>query len=42
MYKRQDQIRTSFLDEMARLGYGDDKVDYDYQNASGDLSLIHI
>ena len=36
-----DQIRTSFLDEMARLGYGDDKVDYDYQNASGDTSNLN-
>lgn len=36
-----DQIRTSFLDEMARLGYGEDKVDYDYQNASGDTSNLN-
>ena len=36
-----DQIRTSFLEEMERLGYGEDKVDYDYQTASSDASLLN-
>lgn len=31
-----DEIRTAFLNEMAALGYDENKVEYDYQNAQGE------
>ena len=36
-----DQIRESFLAEMENLGYGDARVNFDYQNASGDQSNLN-
>lgn len=35
-----DTIRESFLDEMEALGYGEDKVEYDIQNAQGEQSNL--
>ena len=35
-----DTIRESFLDEMEVLGYGEDKVEYDIQNAQGEQSNL--
>ncbi|WP_312641772.1 ABC transporter substrate-binding protein [Hydrogenoanaerobacterium sp.] len=34
-------IRESFLEELKALGYGEDKVEIDYQNAQGDQSTLN-
>lgn len=36
-----DEIRTAFTDELAALGYGEDKVEIDYQNAQNDMNNIN-
>ena len=35
-----DTIRESFLQQMEQLGYGEDKVDYDIQNAEGEQTNL--
>lgn len=35
-----DTIRESFLQQMEQLGYGEDKVDYDIQNAQGEQTNL--
>ena len=35
-----DTIRDSFLEKMEQLGYGEDKVEYDIQNAQGEQSSL--
>ncbi|MBQ9109520.1 MAG: ABC transporter substrate-binding protein [Oscillospiraceae bacterium] len=35
-----DQIRTTFVDELAALGYDDSKVEIDYQNAQNEMSNV--
>lgn len=35
-----DTIRQSFLDEMEALGYGEDKIEFDIQNAQGEQSNL--
>lgn len=34
-------IRESFLTELSALGYGEDKIDIDYQNAQGDQTTLN-
>ncbi len=34
-------IRESFIEELKTLGYGEDKVEIDYQNAQGDQSALN-
>ncbi|MBC8584709.1 ABC transporter substrate-binding protein [Youxingia wuxianensis] len=36
-----DQIRESFMAEMEKLGYGPDKVDFEYANAQADQSNLN-
>ena len=36
-----DEIRTAFLDEMETLGYGEDKVEYIYQNGQNDSTIMN-
>lgn len=36
-----NQIRESFMEEMKALGYGDDKAEIEYANASGDQSNLN-
>lgn len=36
-----DTIREAFLQEMEALGYGEDRVEYDIQNAQGDQSNLN-
>lgn len=33
-----DDTRRGFMDEIKRLGYGDNRVNFDYQNAQGNVS----
>lgn len=35
-----DQIRTTFIDELAALGYDESKVEIDYQNAQNEMSNV--
>lgn len=35
-----DQIRTTFIDELAALGYDENKVEIDYQNAQNEMSNV--
>ena len=36
-----DEIRTAFLDEMAALGYGEDQVEFLYQNGQNDATVMN-
>lgn len=36
-----DEIRTAFTTELAALGYGEDRVTIDYQNAQNDMNNIN-